>query len=257
VEHNEYISIEEILGAVITEVGDEDDKLMLGRGYYISKIQEAIEFFALHTLYDTITKDFFDFDKAGNGVYSLPPNCFNIKEMYLFNNRAEGEDPDYAVVHWKRNLAYGASGRKTAQIGKNTHDPVLSPWWQTFGYKSSNGRNAIYANIIEGRIIFSDNAKGYKHLRLKYKGFGSPKGDIPCIPRMFREGIVTKTVMEVFKKLQVGNIQMRYNYQDAKQNFYGSGRDAGAFTRTKRLVVSMDSFKKESMKEYLSNPDWL
>lgn len=256
-EHNEYISVEEILESVISKVGDEDDKYFLGRGYYLAKIHEAIEFFALHTFYDMQTKDFFDFDVAKNGVFSLPPNCFNVKEIYLFNKRAEGEDPDYRVVHWKRNLSYSSSGRKMSQIGKNTIDPVLNPWWSQNLIKSTRTRGTLYANITEGRIIFSDECKTYSHLRLKFYGFGAPKGDIPCIPRMFREGIVGKVVMDTFEKLQVSEVKHSYNYQVAKNNFYGDKRDPGHFIRTKRLVTSMDSFKKAAMHEYLSNADWL
>ena len=100
-EINTYISIDEILHDVLKAVDDEDLKKGFERGWFMSQIQQAIEEIGFDSFYKVVTVDLpFDSNKLS---VDLPPNAFNLREIYLFSNGyyvrftkvSDGVDPTY------------------------------------------------------------------------------------------------------------------------------------------------------------------
>lgn len=249
-EYTEFISINELTADLRTIVDDEEDKYGLGEGYYMFQIQKAVEFFAIETLFDEQVKDFLDFDPLGKSLFQLPSGVFNLDNIYLFNKEKK---KDYVKVHWKRNMSYQQSGGRMMDIKDGIHDDVMN----TAGF-GTHGRHLVYANTQRGLIIFSENSKHYDSLRLKYHGLGSLNGEIPCIPRVFREGLIGKAKLDALALLKLKDrIKYSQSHADAYGEFHGNARDRGAFKRLKSVILSMSDFERQSLREYIGNIDFV
>lgn len=276
-ESSEFISIDQILSDLLTLANDEDySRSGLDKGFYITRIHDAVTYFALETFYQVVTKDIINFDKNKNGVIDIPINCFNIREIYLFNgnsncnntNHSEGCScsgksslDDYVSVHWKRTLNVGSSGIKMSRIKERNRDAVLSGsdmYSYTPNKDNINTNGLYYCNIQGGRIILSDNCTSdYKNIRIIYNGMGSDNGSIPCIPRIIKDGIFDKASVDVFYYLKVRDKSYRTDYADAFNRLNGVGRTKGSLRECKNRILAMDSFKRADIIEYLSNVDFL
>lgn len=268
-ESNDYISMNQMVSDVATNVGDHEMKL-LDRGLYISRIQQAVEFFALHTFFQEVAVDFFDWNKGSN-TFKIPTNCFNLRRAYLHNADNKCEDgcsscsydktgmlSDYAVVHWKRVMDKGSVNKVTSRIKQFNNDAVIGySSFDSMYISSRHNGTLVYAGLQSGYMVFGGDCEGYKNIRLVYNGLGSENGDIPLIPRILREGIVNKAELEILNVLKKTDRQYRADYLDSYNNFYGTGRNKGSFKRCKLAIDRMDTFKRESMKEYISNADFI
>lgn len=275
-ESSEFISVEEILSELITLANDEGyARSGLDRGFYLTRIHRAVTYFALETYYQTVTKDIINFDRTGDGVLEIPINCFNVKEIYLFNgeskcliheegcvcsNKNNIDSGDYVLLHWKRTLTTGKSGLKTMRIRHSNNDTVLSGTDNYFAPNkdfTSTRNNLFYFNTQSGKIILSDNYDCYKNIRIVYYGMGSPNGELPCIPRIIQDGIMDKAALETFTYLKTRDRAYQTDYNDAYARLNGNNRHKGSLKECKQRIAAMDYFKKQSIKEYLSNADFL
>lgn len=267
---SEFISIDYALSELITAAADEGfARSGLDKGFYVGRIHSAVTFFALETFYQVVTKDILNFDVNGNGVIDIPVNAFNIREIYLFNKDncdTTATMDDYALVHWKRTLAYGSSGLKTTRIRKYGTDPVLQGG-NNYGNRfnnpysvvgANNGSQLYTCNIQGGKIILdNENYKNYKHIRLIYNGMGAATGDIPCIPRILYDGILDKAKLDVFEYLKVRDRSYRIDYNDAMVKFHGNNRMKGSYRECKNRILAMDTFQREAFREYFANADFI
>ena len=276
-ESSEFVSVEQLLSDLLTLANDEDfSRSGLDKGFYVSRIHDAVTYFALETFYQTITKDIINFDVNKDGILDIPINCFNIKEIYLFNGTnkcgKDGHDlgcscnnkqplEQYVNVHWKRTLNVGSSKIKMSRIKSANTDPVLSGTnMHRYALNKDfiSTRGLYYANAQSGKLILSDNCTtDYKNIRIIYNGMGSENGTLPCIPRIIKDGIFDKASVDTFYYLKVRDKSYRVDYVDAFNRLNGTGRVKGSLTECKRRISSMDSFKRTSIMEYLSNADFL
>lgn len=273
-ESSEFISVDQILSDLVTLANDEDyTRSGLDKGFYISRIHDAVTHFALETFYQIVTKDIINYDTHKDGIIDIPVNCFNIKEIYLFNGSAKCKEhqagctcssksplEDYVNVHWKRTLNVGSSKIKMSRIKADNRDPVLSGSDVYSGAPNKDfisTTNIYYANLQGGKIILSDSCSNYSNIRIVYNGMGSENGTIPCIPRIIKDGIFDKAALDCFYYLKVRDKSYRTDYVDAYNRFNGSGRVKGSLRECKNRILSMDSFKRNDMMEYLANADFL
>lgn len=275
-ESSEFVSVEQLFSDLVTLVNDEDySRSGLDRGFYISRIHDAVTFFALETFYQLVTKDIINFDENKNGIIDIPVNSFNIREIYLFNGSSRCKNKehqsgcscsskeditDYVKVHWKRNLSFNTKGGKMMRIRPSNSDRVLSgvdPHSSSPSKDYVNTNGLFYCNMQSGKIILSDNYSCYKNIRIIYNGMGSDNGELPCIPRIIKDGILDKAALDSFYYLKVRDKSYRTDYMDAYTRFHGTGREKGSFKECSTRIKSMDSFKRDSIMEYLSNADFL
>lgn len=258
---SEFISVEQVYSDLITLVADEDfSKSGLDKGFYISRIHDAVTYFSLETFYQIVTDDIDNALIGSSGIVGVPINCFNIREIYLYNSGKCNKPSDYEVVHWKRNLATGSSGLKTARIKPRNRDRVLSGRDNGLapGNNFVNTNNLYYANVQSGKIVLSDNCEeNFNSIRLIYNGMGSKNGQLPCIPRILKDGIFEKAALDTFFFLKVRDKAYRVDYLDMYAKFHGTGRDKGTLRECKNRILSMNNFQRNDLNEYLSNADFI
>ena len=241
---NDFVSVNHILAEALVNVNDVDLRNGFTKGWFVSRIQDALQEIAIDTFYQKITDDF-DFPKDRLAI-PIPENAFNIREMYLYNNDCCNPSGSVPVV-WKRlfNNKGGASSGYTAKIkGSGNVNEARNPFYPTH----RGADNYYYANIQHGMIMFSSSCASYKKVRIVYNGMGVSIGDEPIIPRFF-ERYINDYVEEKYYSAMKPRDPRKYRglWSDAYSKLERSSEKA------KIRVSSMNTFEKESLEEYIGN----
>ena len=238
---NDYLSVNHILAEASQALADKDFRSGMSKGWYISRIQDALQEIAIDTFYQKITDDF---DVPADLNLPMIDNAFNIRLMVLYNGDCCTPSSS-ATVHWKRNYnnkkkVDGAATRNMPTEKANRHDPILP---------STRGvSNYYYAAVENGVISLSPGCSAFSKIRITYNGMGIQVGDTPVIPRFFERAVnsyvqyqfwLAKSAVEPRKWIGL------LDRADAKYN--------QELEKAKIRISSMNSFEKESMDEYISN----
>lgn len=253
---NEFVTPENILADVLPLVGDLDFRKGLTKGWYISQVQAAVERLALDTYFNVVTKDCTFPTRTLQD--KLPSNCFNIREMYLWNGDCCTPQSS-VIVHYKRLYNNKPGGADYTALRKDGNggqeqDPFYQPWVQ--GFSLYNGdRNLHYANIQNGLIMFSSNCSSWSNYRIVYNGMGGEFGEQPIIPRILRDVVIDFVVERVYRAMAAREPRLyRVLQQDAFERLFN--RQIGTWWEAMRRISSMDAWMKDAYAEYSNRGNW-
>jgi len=222
------------------------------RGWYVSRIQDALQELSFDTFFSEITRDF---DFPENLILELPKDFFNIRQLYVYNGGCCSPETSN-VVHWKRTYINKSGGSGyTARVkdsGETTHlDPFIdSGYWNSF-YESGYYGGKLYANVQNGNLMFSSDCASYKKVRIVYNSMGGEIGDIPIIPRFFERAINDYVEYRFYNSMKA---RAPRTYRALARDSYDKLYDIriGSWRKAKMRITSMDSWEKESLNEYIS-----
>lgn len=249
---NDFVSIDHLLASVTTLVDDEDFKKGIVRGRYVSWIEDAIQELAMDTFFFKVT---LDYPMPQNCRLTLPPNVFNLRELYAFNGELCNPKKSQNII-WKRQFNNSSSGEGyTAKIkddGSNSSDifvPNQSRYRQFMGnYQGSK----FYYNTDNGILMLSRDCLQFEFLRIIANTFGGKVGDLPIIPRFFERAVEDYVKVRFYEKMKGKDPrQYRALWSDAKNDL--ENIVTGSWNKARKRVKSMDSAQKESMEEYISS----
>lgn len=250
-EFNDYVSPQLLLSSVLTEVDDENCRKGLTLGYYTSKIQEALELLSVKTYWQTVT---LDSPMPENLIFSLPKDCFNVKEIYMLQTGCCDVELS-ANVYWKRNFNNMPDGKGYTAQSKGSGQQ-WDPYFQ-YGYQGTRsvGGQVLYANFQNGSLMFSNSCSGYPKFRLVYTSMGGNIGDVPIIPRPLRHAIVDYVKYKAFKSMEVRNPRSLYGKlaQDTYQEMYNLR--SGSWIEAENFMKTSDIWKKNSQEQYFGRPN--
>lgn len=269
------VSVNLVLADILSFVDDESTRSHgFNRGYYISGIQKGVEELAYDTFFDVVTKDILLLEEnKKNLAVEMPPNAFNIREMYLFNCTCKDSDTDEdsphgccspansVIVHWKRLYNNRGKGPDYTALrqdrGRDTQDAIYpSDGAQSFLTSSSSSvpESLHYANVQNGLIMLSLGARSFTHLRLVYNGTGGSIGDEPVIPRFLRGALVDYVVERTLRALKVKDrAKWRVLWVDAKNDL----RDLeGNWVKAERRIKRLGSWSKNEVREWSGRPNY-
>jgi len=250
---NDFISVDHILAEVTATVNDVEFKNGFSKGWYTSRIQDALQELAFDTFWQKITHDF---EIPENCRIKMPENVFNIREIYLYSGELCNPIKTQNV-YWKRlfDNSYKGDGY-TAKVKDNLGmvNDVFQP-----GFRSTNGINNRYSgplyyyNVSEdGYIMLSKSSLAFPYLRVRFNGMGVVPGEIPVIPRFFERAVMDYVKVRFYEAMKSRDIRTyRPLWMDAK-NDLEDPRD-GSWNKARKRIKSMDSAEKESMEEYISS----
>lgn len=89
---NEFVSTEEVIAEASDYLNDTDFTHGVGKSFYELIAHRTIESLALNMFFATTTKDIFNWNECGTGLIDIPRNCFNIKQIYLFNSSCDKKE---------------------------------------------------------------------------------------------------------------------------------------------------------------------
>lgn len=248
---NDFVSVEKIIAEVTQTVNDKEFKKGFPKGWFVSRIHDALQELAIDTFYSEVTMHF---RLPENCQIKMPKDTFNIREIYMYNG-------DYCnphnsqVVYFKRlfNNKFEGEGytAKVKDDGSNGGDIFQPNQRFTDGRGRGFGGHKYYYGMQNGLMMFSADCKVYPYVRVIFNTMGGVDGSEPIIPRFFQRAIVD-WVEERYYNAMKGRDARAYRslWMDADarlQSYTGNWRKA-----VKR-VSSMDSAEKESMEEYISS----
>lgn len=247
---NDFVSIDHILAEVISTLDDEDFRKGFSQGWYVSRIQDALQELAFDTFFDEVT---LDFDMPENLRLEMPKGVFNIREIHGYNGDCCSPATSN-VIHWKRNYNNkGGGANYTARVKEIGENSFFDPFLPNEGYtrQSYYGGIKLFANIQNGIVMFSSDCSSFQKIRITFNGMAGEIGDAPIIPRFFERAINAYVEWRHYKAM-VSRDPRTYRAlaNDARAELYDM-RD-GCWKVARMRITSMDSWEKESMNEYIS-----
>jgi len=244
-EVNEFTSIDEILFNVLSEVSDEKLKQGLTKGWYTQHIKDALSELAFDTHFDTKSKDL---NFPSNLSLEMPKDCFNIRKIYVYNGDC-CTPSNSAIVHWKRGFNNSKDGSGyTANVTEPGQRNTRDPYYKSYGgvYSITGAKETVYyANIQNGRIMFSSSCSGFSKVRLEFDGVGGFADEAPAVPRFFKQAIGAYVVSKYYAKKKGQNPRAwRTSHSDSLSLL------AQEWEKAKLRVKRMHSWEKENLKEY-------
>jgi len=79
---NDFVSIEHLLAEVTATVDDVEFRKGFKKGWYTSRIQDALQELSFDTFWQKVTHDW---EVPQNCRIPMPENVFNIREIYLYS----------------------------------------------------------------------------------------------------------------------------------------------------------------------------
>jgi hypothetical protein len=252
---NDFVTVNRILANVTVQTNDRDFRSGMSKGWYISRIHEALQELSFDTFFEEITLDFpFPSEKL---ALMMPKNVFNVRDIYLWNGDCCSPDTS-VIVHWKKGYNNRGKGEGyTAKVRENGSGNSSDPYFPQGGDRywdngiGFNSRNLYYANIQNGMIMFSSACKSYENVRITFNGMGGEIGDLPIVPRFF-ERAVGDYVSERFFNSKKAEDQRKYRtlWGDAEASLNDPRK--GSWKKARMRVSSMNTFERKSMNEYIS-----
>ena len=255
---NDFVSVDHLLGEITSTVNDMEFKRGFAKGWYISRIQDALQELSLDTFW---LQEKHDFVIPSNCRIPMPKNVFNLREIYLYND--EICNPGKTVnVYWKRlfDNSYDGQGytAKVKDDGSNNNDPFQPN--QSFrsrggGFNNSFRGPKYYYNISDDSnkiVMLSRECASYKYVRMIFNGMGVSNGDIPTVPRFFERAVVDYVEERFYNAMKSRDVR---TYRPLWTDSFSKLNDltTGSWNKARKRVKAMDSAEKESMEEYISS----
>ena len=244
---NDFVTFDDILFEVLQTVDDVNLRKGLAKGWYIQQIKNGLEELAFDTFFDERT---IVLDMPSDNRLDMPKDAFNIRELYLFNDKCCTVETS-VLVHYKRLFNNkpqgGETGKRVRFSNRGTTDPFYSD--SVFDFDTISGRFHYY-NIQNGMIMFSSNSNTFSKVKIIYNGMGGLIDEEPIIPRFFRQAITYFTISKhyehqkqreprKFRTLHIDAISQMDRHMEKAEN----------------RIKMMDTHEKEELNQYLSRPN--
>lgn len=249
---NDFVSANHLIAEITATVNDKEFKKGFPKGWYISRIHDALRELAFDTFYLKVLRDF---ELPENLQLEMPEDVFNIREIYLY--QGEFCNPSSTqVVHWKRlfNNMFSGDGytAKVKDDGSNGSDPFLPNQRIDVYNRQGFYGPKFYWNEQNGIIMFSKECAAFPYVRIIFNGVGGPIGDVPVIPSFFERAIVDYVEEKFYNAMKARHPRtFRVLWQDAYNKLHDMR--TGSWNKARKRVKSMNSAQKESMEEYISS----
>lgn len=244
---NTYITFDNAISEIAVLCGDSSFSKGLSRGWYRSRIADAIVEINLDTLYQDMVVDL---AMPSSLRLDLPEGMFNVKRVFVGSFDVQNgccSRSGLKPVHWKKGFVNNGDSENIAAKIKDHNDAII-PSAQAISPSSSG---MLFANEQNGLIMFGPTASSYTGVRLVGKGIGVEFGEDVPIPIFFKRYIVDY-VCSMFFLIKMGEKEpgaaTLYNtYFNRLES-----KVTGSRQRAKNRVTRSSGFKSESLKDYIT-----
>lgn len=253
---NDFVSMEFCLSETMMMVGDTDLRKGLTRGFYKTCVQRSVEKLAINTFFDVITGDY-PLDQQSLQS-PLPENCFNIREIYIWNGDDCGRPISTGTVHFKRLFNNKPGGtnytalRKDGNLDSADSDPIFYPFMLS---AAAGNATLYYASIQNGLLMFSSSYRGFLHYRIVYNGMGGKIDEAPIIPRILSEVVIDMSAERALRALKAREPRIyRTTWADTRESIYNM--QTGSYWDAIKRIASMDNWMRDCYRTYQSRGNW-
>lgn len=240
---DDLLSMNIIKTDVLVEVDDEEEKVFTP-GWYTSQIQQATEELSFDTFFHTL---YLDFNLPESLRLKIPSGAFNVKKIFLWSGDDCTVDSQMNVYIKDTYYRMGTNSGYTAMNRPNIEDPFIA------GH--TLGDSIYFASLQNGYIHFGEACSGYDKVRIYFNGVLNNIGDVPFIPRQFRQAVKKWVVLQVYSSLKSRDPKVyRPLYVDTYNELYAPFD--GIWDKAAYRAKCLDSKYREDLGEYLSKGNW-
>lgn len=248
------VKVDEIIADAQLQLGD-DSGIIFNQGWYIATVQRGLSKLSFDSKFFLISEEI-DFPSDTLSV-PVPANCWNLKEVYVYDKGEDCTISNMHEVYWKRHYepngydkGYTARMKPISQK-TNVETDTLGADYGSDVYNPepvSSESNIYYYNIQNGNIVFSSTCKGFDKIKLKFNGTFTPLGETPTVPEMFVEAITQYVVERGFNILKSRDSRAyRALWSDAYNQLYSRN---GAWDRATKLAKQLDDKTRRDFLQY-------
>ena len=258
------VSPETIIRNVTVMVGDEELKQGRTMGWYKQQLREALDEVAFKIKMDEQTLDVqVPSNWATTLQMELPSGVADLLEIYMWTGSNFMLEQS-ARVWFKRRLNNNNGGgtRYTAAISNTNSlvgelvDSMGWLWWDGLQGFPLSYQPPMYANIMNGVLMFSPLCATYNYVRLVYTGTMGDYGEVPCIPRYLVKFVTTYLEMRVYQNM--ASREPRVGYQGmldrAKDELY-NGRN-GEFYAVRKIIKESTQWQRNATNDISERGNW-
>ena len=250
---HDFVSVDHLLAEITATVNDVEFRNGFSKGWYTSRIQDAMQELSIDTFWQKITQDF---EMPTSCRIQMPENTFNLRELYLYNGTLCNPQRTQ-VVYWKRlfDNSYDGTGytAKVKDDGSNAAD-LFQPNQRLMQHNLQGfyGPKYYYNISSDGVVMFSTECKEFPYVRMRFNGMGVPNGELPIIPRFFERAVVDYVEEKFYNAMKSRDPRMyRPLWVDATTKL--NDLTSGSWNKARKRIKAMDTLEKESMEEYISS----
>jgi len=249
---NDFVSVEKIIAEVTQNVDDKSYKKGFVKGWFVSRIHDALQELAFDTFYLQITQDF---ELPSNLQLDMPLDTFNVREIYLYHGERCNPTSTQVVYHKRLfNNQFSGDGytAKVKDDGSNSGD-IFQPNQRVLSQNNQGFYGPkYYYNVQNGIVMFGKECQAFPFVRIIFNGMGGVDGTKPMIPRFFQRAIVD-FVEERYYNAMKGRDPRKYRVLWADADNRLNNLRTGSWAKARKRISSMDTASKESFEEYMSS----
>lgn len=193
----------------------------------------------------------------------LPEDCFDIRNIYMFN----GTECTFDVtkkVYWKKNYYTQGVGYVANDKWNNGRDPIFTSH-DSLNPSNPNDRDfgsnsLLFYNVQLGNLMFSSNcASAGSMVHIHYSGTGSSVMDAPIIPIYFKNAIedyITEAGLRMRMAMEPASAKMYAFLQQTYEKRLDKEGMRGSWHNAKSLAKSMNTEQRNDLNNYLSRGGW-
>jgi len=240
----DLLTPDQIKADILLTLGDEAERVF-NPGWYVSQIEQALTELEIDSMFNEVYKDF---PVPESLSIKIPSGCFNLRNVYLYSGDC-CEVTNQVNVYWKRNYKLAKGSTYTANNKPSIEDPFITN-------PISDDSHVYFFNVNNGFIELSSSCLGYDNIRIQFNGVSTEIGQVPMIPRLFRQAIKSWVLCEAYKAMRRFDAKT-YNslFNQEYMLLMGNPYDSLWPVAIKR-AKNMDTKYKSDFKEYMSRMNY-
>lgn len=256
---NDKIPFEIIVRNASQDVNDKEFKNGLTRGWYLTKIRQALDELAYITNFDD--QQPLDTAMPTSLMYKIPSGVWDIKEVYATDfDSTTGQVTTFARIIYKEHLnnqPYGGQGYTANR--SDSLDYLNEPfgyWSVTPYYDTITGVQPLIFELNDGYMMLSSACSNYSGLRIIYAGTAGAIDQVPLIPRYFQKAIEDYVKYAYYQAMIPRNPRQGFEAlaQEARLNLHDT--KTGSWIEAKVRAVKATSKQRADWKEYQQRGNW-
>lgn len=263
-ETGHYIEPKEVIFMAKAMAGDKEGKLV-PPGFYLRLVEDALRDLSIDSLFFEGHKDIVI---PQNLTMPLPEDCFNVREVYVFDGDTCSIQQSKKVWHKDNYYTRSGNGYIANDKGYNGNDPyyqnhIDSPHQDKslVRWNEQNGvNNVLFYNVVNRNIMVSPSCKaaGAK-IHIVYASTGCAVIDAPIIPMIFKTAM-EDYVTEGALRFRVANEPSMIKALSPLLSLYASRLDKegmnGSWPTALFRAKRMSDDEKRALGTYLGRGGW-
>lgn len=242
----DLLSPDVLLFDILEEASDKDFREMT-RGWYVGKIQEAlneVEFDVKFNIYHH------DQQVPEDLRMEVPVGCYSVEDIFLYNGELNKPSAKPIPINWKRNMLRSPGAEYSANVRGGSNSLLDA-------YMQNSNESQLFFNITNRIIDLSSGCSSYEYIRIVFAGTSIPLGNVPFVPP-FLKSYVHTWVVENYWRVLKGRYPAEPRYRTNWMDMRGilESTETGSINHARLRLKRLDGKFKKDLNNYISRMNY-